>query len=466
METTNPYEKQQHLDRMKKIYFDNQSKRNILPLTNQQNAIYNSNNARPDPVLIQTLHRDLRVEVEEEFVRYCEDCIQEYDIDTIDDFLTKPIDELTLLFNENPDNVRNEDDLGGLFDPDIEALASNNDGTGKATKKHLTELFQLISDAAIGRFNERFYYFYAYLTHWVDQKKAAYLDYDLLFCIDVNRLREIANESLLQAKLRYILETYLESTITSNTLTCRLDITNTDLQMRMLRSIQKSLSTNINDFSVLDEARTILVKDKLVYYYAGFKAYLFRMNLSKTHPSRLMRLQEQLTTYQQQTKRSAKTKTHSGVSTTNKKPSEPKVETSMSKKHHSAPTTPIDITTITKTQSLLNERMKTFEKLPPNQVTDIPFPNTTNKPSRQRSATNSRSRHTNSQDGQRTQIERMNSDKEKTRGPVYVQYTLTSGLKVKYSDGRPINEIGTNGTGVALQQPRDSVAYSFGSAND
>jgi hypothetical protein len=60
----------------------------------------------------------------------------------------------------------------------------------------------------------------------------------------------------------------------------------------------------------------------------------------------------------------------------------------------------------------------------------------------------------------------MNSDKEKTRGPVYVQYTLTSGLKVKYSDGRPINEIGTNGTGVALQQPRDSVAYSFGSAND
>jgi hypothetical protein len=457
---------------MKKTYFDNQSKRNIFPLTKYQNEMFVSNNGRLDSVLIQKLYRDLRMELENEFIHFCEDRIHEFEIDSIDDFLSKSIDELTLLFNDSNEIGQDEDDIGALSDPDIEALASNNDGTGKATRKHYSELFQLIADAAIGRFNERFYYFYAYLTHCVEQKKAPYLDYDFLFCIDVSRLKEIANDSMLQAKVRYILETYLESTISSNTINCRLDLTNTDLQMRMLRTMQKSLLTNIYDFSVLDEARTILIKDKLVYYYAGFKAYLFRMNLSKTHPSRLVRLQEQLTIYQQkqqqqqqqQAKKSPKT-IRSSASTINKKLSE-KVVTVMPKQYQSAPSSPMDMTTITKTQRLLNERMKIFEEIQPNQVTDLPFPIINNKPTRQRSATNTKSRSSNNQDGQGTNIERLNSEKEKNRGPVYVQYTLTSGLKVKYSDGRPAIETNNNGAGIALQQPHESTTYSFGSAND
>ena len=453
---------------MKKTYFDPQSKRNILPLTKQQDDMYELNNARLDPMLVQTLHRDLRVELEDEFVRYCEERIREFEIDTIDDFLSKSTDELTLLFNDNGETAHEEDDIGALFDPDIEALAANNDGTGKATRKHYAELFQLISDAAIGRFNERFYYFYAYLTHWVDQKKAPYLDHDFSFCIDVSRLKEIANETMLQAKLRYILETYLESSVGSNSFTCRLDLTSAELQMRMLRTLQKSLTTNANDFSALEEARTILVKDKLVYYYAGFKAYLFRINLSKTHPSRLMRLQEQLTMYQQQqrAKKSAKTTTRSSASTVSKKTSEQKATSRTSKQHHSAPTTPMDITTITKTQSLLNERMQKFERLPSNEVTDISFSNPHPKSSPVRSSRNNKSRHSTHPDGQRAHSERLNSEKEKVRGPILVQYTLTSGLKVKYSDGRPANENSPNGTGIALQQPRDSLPYSIGSAND
>jgi hypothetical protein len=444
---------------MKKTYFENQSKRNILPLTNKQNDIFESNNTRVDPALIQTLNRDLRIELEKEFIHYCEERIREFQIDSIDNFLLKSTDELALLFNESEANGHDEDDVGATFDPDIEALASNNDGTGKVTKKHYTELFQLISDAAIGRFNERFYYFYAYLTHWVEQKKVPYLDQDLLFCIDVSRLKEIANDTMLQAKLRYILETYLESTITSNNVNCHLDLPNTELQMRMLRTLQKSLAANINDFNPLDEARTILVKDKLVYYYAGFKAYLFRMNLSKTHPSRLVRLQEQLNTYQQQ----QQAKTSSSASTFSKKTVSRKSVSSMSKKHQS---TLIDMTTITKTQRVLNERMKIFEKIPPNQVNDIQFPNVNNKTTRQRSEANNRSRNSNTQDGQGTHIERLNSEKEKNRGPVYVQYTLTSGLKVKFSDGRPNNETNTNGSGVTLQQPHENMSYTFGSAND
>ncbi|CAF2606938.1 unnamed protein product [Rotaria sp. Silwood2] len=472
-ETTNPYEKQQQLDRMRKTYFDSQSKRNILPLNDEHTEMLDLNSGRPDPAFIHSIYRDIRVEFEEEFVRYCGDRINEFEIDSMDDFLSKSYDELTLLFNDVNDGRRggpDDDDNSGLFDPDVEALASNNDGTGKATKKHYAELFQLISDAAVGRFNERFYYFYAYLTHWVDPKKAPYIDQDFLFCIDVNRLKEIANDSMLQAKIRYVLETYFESNVTSNGFTCRLDLTNIDLQTRIVRSLQKYLSTNVNDFTSLDEARTILVKDKLVNYYAGFKAYLFRMNLTKTHPSRLAKLQEQLNIYQQQqqqrTNKSAKTNTRSSASTTNKIVSPRKNLTAMSK-NHPLSSTPIDLTTVTKTQRLLNERMKTFDKIQPNKVNDIPFPNP-NKTIRQRSANNNNNklRNSNNQDGQVTMnIERLNSPKEKSRGPVFVQYTLTSGLKIKYSDGKPIED-NINGAGIGLQQRRTSVAYSFGSGND
>jgi hypothetical protein len=452
---------------MKRTYFDNQSKRCILPLTTEQNELYDPNSARLDPILIQKLNRDLRIELENEFIHYCENRIEEYEIDTIDDFLTKSTNELKLLFNESTDYGPDEDDIGTLYDPDIEALAANNDGTGKVNKKHYSELFQLISDAAVGRFNERFYYFYAYLTHWAEQKKAPYLDQDLLFCIDISRLKEIANDAMLQAKVRYILETYLESTLTANNVNnCRLDLTNTELQIRMLRSLQKSLTVNAHDFTSLEEAKATLVKDKLVHYYAGFKAYLFRMNLSKTHPSRLVRLQEQLNLYQQQqqAKKSPKTTTRSSASTFSKKTFEKKFVSVIPKQYQSAPSTPIDLTKITKTQYLLNERMKTFEKIPSNQAADLLFPNI-NKSTRQRSATNMKSRSSNSQDGQGIRIERLNSEKEKNRGPILVQYTLTSGLKVKYSDGRPAIDTSTNGPGVSLQ-PRESMAYSFGSAND
>jgi hypothetical protein len=456
------------MDRMRKTYFDSQSKRNILPLNEQQTRVLDSNNGRPDAAFIQALYRDLRSEIEDEFLRYCDDRIHEYEIDSIDDFLSKSTDELTLLFNEENEGTRvghDDDDMGTLFDPDIEALAANKDGTGKPTKKHYTELFQLINDAAIGRFNERFYYFYAYLTHWVEEKKSPYLDQDFLFCIDVSRLKEIANDTMLQAKVRYILEAYFESTISSNTLTCRLDLTNAELQMRILRSLQKFLAANVNDLTALEEARSNLVKDKLVYFYAGFKAYLFRMNLSKTHPSRLARLQDQLNTYQQQqqrTNKSAKTTTRSSASTVNK--NSRKVVTVMSKHHPAAPSTPVDLTTMTKTQHLLNERNKTFEQIQPNQIEDLLFPNTnTNKTTttRQRSAANTKSRSSHNRE-----LETSNSEKEKTRGPILVQYTLTTGLKVKYSDGRPATEGSANGTSISLQQPRDGMAHSFDGTND
>lgn len=445
---------------MKKTYFDEQSKRNILPLTNRQTEMYDASGARLDPALIQVLHRDLRTEIEEEFVRYCEERIREFELDTIDEFLSKSMDELTVLFNDSTSMTHDDEEMGLLFDPDIEALAANSDGTGKATKKHFSELFQLLSDAAIGRFNERFYYFYAYLTHWVDQKKAAYLDNDFFFCIDVSRLKEIANDGMLQAKLRYILETYLESGQSSNNLTCRLDISNPELQVRLLRSVQKCLSSGINDFNILDEVRTMLVKDKLVNYYAGFKAYLFRMNLSKTHPSRLLRLQEQLNLYQQQqrAKKSAKTNTRSSASTVTKKASERKTSIA-SKQIHSAPATPIDMTSVTKTQHILNERMKTFNQIQPNQVYELRFPNSKSKSADQRPSIN-KSRPSNPFDGYGTRSDRLSSEKEKVRGPVSIQYSLTAGLKVKFSDGRPAGDNSPNGSGVGVHP--DNVAYSSG----
>ena len=202
--------KQLQLDRIRKAYFDPQSKRGVIPMTDEQTELFDANHGRPDAPLLQAIYRDLRLELEEEFIPYCESRIHRFEIETIEEYLSKSVDELTLLFSDLDGDTKtsrdDEDDFGGLFDPDMAALAANKDGTGKVTKKHTAELFQLISDAALGRFNERFYYFYAYLTHWVGEKDSAYLDHDFLFCIDVSRLKEIANEGLLQAKLRYLLE--------------------------------------------------------------------------------------------------------------------------------------------------------------------------------------------------------------------------------------------------------------------
>ncbi|CAF1078355.1 unnamed protein product [Adineta steineri] len=473
MDLTNPYEKQQHIDRMKKTYFDPHSKRNVFPLTDEQNEILNANNGRPDQMLFELLFRDLRIELEEEFVNYCEDRIKIFEIDSIDDFISQPLEELTALFNRIEDGLGldDEDEFDTLFGPDAEASASNDDGTGKATKKHYSELYQLLSDATIGRFNERFYYFYAYLTHWVDAKKAPYLDQDFLFCIDVSRLKEIANDATLQSKLRYIIETYLESTIATNNYTCRLDLTNVDLQVRMLRALQKSIQANIHDFSSLEEARTTLIKDVLVYYYAGFKAYLVRMDLSKKRPKYIVKLQEKLALHQQlsasRLDKTSTTRSTPSLPNKNIPPTIRKAPSGTSKQQKLESTAPADITTVTKTQYLLNERTKAFETLAPIKANDVAFPDIS-KTTGQGSAATSKLRTAASQDAQGTSTDRLNSEKEKKehRGPVTIQYTLTSGLIIKYSDGRSAVEGAHSGSGVSLQQPRESVTYSAGSIND
>ena len=451
MEATTPQEKQQHIDRMKKIYFDPQSKRSILPLKDEHNVLFESYHGRLDAAFLQILYRDYRLELEEEFIRYCEDRMSQFGLDTIDEYLSKSAEELTILFDEldGGEDDDDDDDFGDLLDSDLEAMTANNDGTGKATKKHYAELFQLIADVAMGRFNERFYYFYSYLTHWADETKSPYLDQDFLFCIDVSRLREIANDLLLQAKIRYILETYLESSQTSNSLTCRIDITSPDVQMKMMRALQKALAINSTDFTSLEEARTTLVKEKLVHFYAGFKAYLYRMNLSKTHPSRLARLQEKLINVdrtRQDAQPPMKVNPRSSAS---------------SKRDQTPPSTPIDITSVTKTQRLLNERMKTFDKIQSTVVNDVPFPNV-NRSNRQRTSANSKLRSSIVSDGPANPTERLNSAKEKARGPIHIQYSLTNGLKVKCVDGRPTTGGSANANnGGRLQQPRASVAYSM-----
>lgn len=428
---------------------------------------------RPDAQLLQNIYRDVRAAMEDEFIRYCNTRVIEFEINTVDEFLSKSYDELTLLFNDTNEGRKGgfaEDDTGLLYDPDVEALVANSDGTGKVSKNHLPELLKLIADASTGRFNERFYYFYSYLTHWVDEKKAPFIDQDFLFCIDASRVKEIANDALLQSKVRYILETYFEGNLTASTFTCRLDVPNAELQTRIVRSLQKYLTSNVSDFSALEDARTNLVRDKLVLYYAGFKAYLFRMNLTKTHPSRLARLQEQLDQYQeqqrQQASKSAKTVTRSSAST-NKNSVSRKNVTVMSKTHPVPSTTSYDITKVTKTQRILEERTKNFEKLPSHKIDDVNFPNG-NKPARQRSATNhGKSRSSNNQEGHIVNIDSLNSFKEKAaKGPVSVQYTLTSGLRIRYSDGRPMEGSASGAGGTGAQQRRISAAYSFASAND
>lgn len=470
-EAHNNYEKQQQYDKIKKMFFDPQSKRGMIPLNEEQTEILDANAGRPDIILFQTLYRDFRMELEDEFLRYCEDRMRRFGLDTIEEFLSKTADELSLLLNdldqENRTSRDDEEDYGGLFDPEMGAVATNGDGTAKVTRKHTADLLQVINDASVGRFNEHFYHFYAYLTHWVGEKDTSYLDQDFLFCIDVGRLKEIANENLVQSKIRYILETYLEAGVTSTNFACRLDISSSELQMKILRALQKSLGSNTNDFGILEEARTYLVKERLVKYFAGYKAYRYRMELSKSHPSRLARLQEQWNTYQQQLRaqKSAKSQTRSSAST--HKNQNRKVQTPTSKHSQSGTITPIDLTMITKTQRLLNERMKLFDKLPENQIIEVPFP-AVQKLNRGKSANPIKGRNLNQVVATPpTYNERLNSAKDKNRGPLVVQYSLTTGLKLKCSDGKtsfdPVPIYSQNGT---VPLTRGNTVYSINAVAD
>ncbi|CAF4434611.1 unnamed protein product, partial [Rotaria magnacalcarata] len=80
-------EKQQQLDRLRKTYFDVNSKRNILPLSDEQSETLAINDGRPDSQFIQNVYREIHNAFEDEFVRYCNERIQEFEIDSIDDFL-------------------------------------------------------------------------------------------------------------------------------------------------------------------------------------------------------------------------------------------------------------------------------------------------------------------------------------------------------------------------------------------
>ncbi|CAF0887353.1 unnamed protein product [Adineta steineri] len=144
-----------------------------------------------------------------------------------------------------------------------------------------------------------------------------------------------------------------------------------------------------------------------------------------------------------------------------------KAPSGTSKQQKLESTAPADITTVTKTQYLLNERTKAFETLAPIKANDVAFPDIS-KTTGLGSAATSKLRTAASQDGQGTSTDRLNSEKEKKehRGPVTIQYTLTSGLIIKYSDGRSAVEGAHSGSGVSLQQPRESVTYSAGSIND
>ncbi|CAF1206547.1 unnamed protein product, partial [Didymodactylos carnosus] len=382
MDATNHLEKQQMLDRMKKFYLDVQSKRTVIPLN--EKLTQQLSGGRPDSPFLRSAYKELRNELEDEFVSFCEDCAREFQIESVEEFLSKSSTELTMLFNEAGDYFTNGGDK--LGDDDDQTATSgndeyekNNDGRGKPTKKHFTELFNLIQDAAVGRYNPKFFYFYAYLTHFVNKDKVPYLDRDLLFCIDVSRIKEIANDAMLQAKLKYILETYLESTTPP---AIQIDITNYELNMRMIKSLQKALQASVHEYSAFEEARMQLIKEKLVFYYAGFKNYLFRQNNANDRLITKSTYPVMKTTVQQIAQIKQKPSAVVNVLITEVNENEqPQPERKVVPRkaitvlsRHSTVTPPQDLTAITKTQRVLDARMDEFQRIKSPKVSDVQFP--------------------------------------------------------------------------------------------
>ncbi|CAF4298126.1 unnamed protein product, partial [Didymodactylos carnosus] len=360
--------------------------------------------------------------LEGEFVLFCEDCTKEFQIQSLKEFLSKSNTELVMLFNESSNYSTSESNKFDDDDEDkteVDEYDENNDGKRKPKKKHLTELMNLIQDEAIGKYNPQFFYFYAYLTHFINKDETPYLDRDLLFCIDVLRMKQITNNAILQAKLKYILETYLSSP------TIQIDLINDELNMRMIKSLQKAIQSNIHEYSAFDHARIQLIKEKLVFYYAGFKNYLFYQNSKNNHLTKKSNFPILKTTIHPNM--NIKQKSTNNVLLTELKENKQQMKqksstyTSITKTilKHSTSTPPQDLTTMTKTQRVLDARMDEFQRIKLPKVTDVQFPKKTQM--MEKYAQNN---------DEKDQSNSVNSK----HGCVLINYTLTGGLKVKVID--------------------------------
>ena len=167
-----------------KAYLDANSKRNILPLNEKLQAKLQADlhselrgNSRPRTPFMLAANREFRPLLEEEYQKFCEIQAKELGLSSPEDFAALSQAELLVLLGD----TYNAKD----FDFDEE----KGEGKQLPTKEDRAEFLKLLLEWAMGKYDNRFYAYYAHLTEHGKKDGLPFLDKDLLFCIDTLRLK-------------------------------------------------------------------------------------------------------------------------------------------------------------------------------------------------------------------------------------------------------------------------------------
>ncbi|GAB1609846.1 uncharacterized protein LOC115213437, partial [Argonauta hians] len=133
-------------------------------------------------------------------------------------------------------------------------------------KEEEEELFSVLQQCSVGQMSVQLVYFHIFLTKTVDEELLPFVDKDLLFYIDVLRLKAAykrsSQERILKKKVQYILEFYLESK--SQPTVC-IDIPN-DVYLRTVKATHQFLCQKQRSCHVFDEAQSHIFKELITFW--------------------------------------------------------------------------------------------------------------------------------------------------------------------------------------------------------
>lgn len=122
------------------------------------------------------------------------------------------------------------------------------------------ELLNYLCDWSIGKSSEIFYRFYYHLNRHGLNDGFEFLEKDLLFLIDIIRLKEINNKEILKQKAKIIIKVYLKPKI--------IDV-NTDILSKLLKAAYRITQNDYvkYDLFIFEEAKIMLTKELLIHYW-------------------------------------------------------------------------------------------------------------------------------------------------------------------------------------------------------
>lgn len=169
------------------------SKRNILPLNEKLQAKLQADlhadqrgTGRPRTPFMMAATREFRPILEEEYQKFCELQAKELGMQSPEDFAALSQAELLVL-------------LGDSYNPkDFDFDEEKTEGKAMPSREDRTEFLKLLFDWSLGKFDMRFFGYYAHLTEHGKKDGLPYLDKDLLFCIDSIRLKVFTNVFIIQ----------------------------------------------------------------------------------------------------------------------------------------------------------------------------------------------------------------------------------------------------------------------------